>query len=263
MYVKKLISFLILLIIASPAHAAIFSDATSSSGNYTTAVNLTTITVTSSQSNMILVASLWAEAGTAPTITSITAGGQTMLKAAQKQVSGGVSGDSQNYIYYLVSPPTGSINVTTTWSGGSTAASTLLASLYGVSQTNPIDSSSTNSGATSGNASTTITTNVSNVMLIDSGATRSTTTNEFAPGIGQTSTSIVYATNDIHGQSIKLMPTSGATSTYWIGVTGNGTSQFWSEVTVGLTPFTSTSSPTILPIGSGKLFMGSGKTIIL
>lgn len=224
MPIRYLIFFPFFLLLCPIAHAAIGIDSSSTSW-YATSTNLTTITVTSSQSNQLLVVSLWDFASIAPTATAVTAGGVTMTQAAAVEEQGSVSGDSWNYIYYLTAPSTGLVNVTTTWSSPPSGAVTQIVSLYNVAQSSPVDASSTSVGQTAHNVSTTVTTVTNNDIIIDSAGTKASSTG-WAVGTGQTQLSRT-ASSTFMGQSYKQMATAGATSTYWVA--GN---TYWSEVAV-------------------------------
>ena len=184
MPIRYLIFFPFFLLLCPIAHAAIGIDSSSTSW-YATSTNLTTITVTSSQSNQLLVVSLWDFASIAPTATAVTAGGVTMTQAAAVEEQGSVSGDSWNYIYYLTAPSTGLVNVTTTWSSPPSGAVTQIVSLYNVAQSSPVDASSTSVGQTAHNVSTTVTTVTNNDIIIDSAGTKASSTG-WAVGTGQT-----------------------------------------------------------------------------
>ncbi len=224
---KKLALTLFILFAPLMAHAAIGLDATSTSGNYTGTTNATAITITNTQSNLLLIVTETSWGSTAPTISSVVAGGQTMTKAASKESLGSVSGDSQNYIYYLINPPTGTINVTTTWVGSTAGNMTNISSWYGVDQTTPIEATSTNGGTATGNVTANITTLSSNDVVVDSAFARATSTG-WSAGTGQT-TLFSYQGSNVSGGSYKLIPTAQTTSTYWVdGKT------YWSEVSAAL-----------------------------
>lgn len=216
---KSLFTILLTILfigVYNSAFAAIGFDAQGSVQNINlTNVNITA-TVTSSQSNLILLMKIFGS----KSVSSVTAGGSAMTLLVATTTP--TTNSSTWAIYYLVNPPTGSVLTTTTFSGSSNPFFVCWESYYGVNQTTPFDASSSAYNvpiSNAGTVSTTMTTLNANDVIAsfaaDNGGAGPGTINP-APGTGDTTT-CGQNTGGLHaGAAYRLIPTAGATSTSWI-----------------------------------------------
>jgi len=136
-----------------PAQAAIAFDAASNSAHQTTSSYSWSHTV-AANANFIACGVGINDAGTAPTVTSITYASVAMTKASGTE---GTGSGLRTVIYYLVAPATGSNTVAVTLSGAPTSGSaTGCWSFSGVDQSSPLDIQNT-AGGNSTSCSVTLT----------------------------------------------------------------------------------------------------------
>lgn len=96
-------------------------------------------------------------------ISSVKWGGTNMTKACGMDDGSTKSG----YVYYLVSPPSGSNRVVITTAGTVSGLGASVATWNGVNQSTPLDSTKVSSNATSTTPLVTITNSLSNSMIVD------------------------------------------------------------------------------------------------
>ena len=168
-----------LLLLASPAWAAIAHDNTNSSSQ--TGTNTLTFSHTCTGSNLMLIVSAPAEDSTAADrlVSSITYGGVAMTEVDNRP-SGGVQTANQ---WYLIGPATGANDVVITWGGNVTAGVGIATSLTGVAQQAP-EAEGEGSGTGGSPITCTVTTVTANAWVID-GAVIADPNKALTPGAGQ------------------------------------------------------------------------------
>lgn len=233
----------ILLIIigcsALTAHAAIGFDQAGTFQNVNLTVVSKTITVTSSQQNMLLMVSIYGQKSTALTVNSVVATSSPLSLWAATTTQQNNSSTWQ--MWYLVNPPSGTYNVTTTFSASASNVEICYATFYNVNQVTPFDNStgSTSGFNTNSNISSTVTTSLPNEWTVDFDADNAVAGVNLGIGTGQSTICNSQTGGEHQGASFKLIPTAQTTSTYWT----NGSST-WGGVAAVLEPFT-TSTPTL------------------
>lgn len=252
MSIKKIFPFLILLLFASTAHAAITFDATSSSPFFTSSSTMQWAHTVGAGSNSVLIV----VATQNNSSTGVSYDGMALTKIIQTTIP--ADGSERTEIWYLVNPPSGTHNVSTTFSSAFTAGQDGSYSFFGVSQTNPIDATGTFSIGSGNTASITLTPTVAGDEIIDGISLQTFSQTNFAAKAGQTlnySTPLGGGGNPGAASSYKTNPTSLATST---GYTWTGLETV-AQAAVSLLPATSNpSAPSILSIASGKLTVAGG-----
>jgi hypothetical protein len=106
-------------------------------------VNLTTvdtaITVTSTQTNRILVVGIYGEKSTSLGVSSVLGAGGTLTQEVATTTP--TTNSSTWQIWYLLNPASGAQNVTTTFTASASVFEICAATFYNVSQTHPFDTS--------------------------------------------------------------------------------------------------------------------------
>lgn len=227
-----LVAALALALLAPRAFAAIGFDAQGSVQN----INLTNVnispTVTSSQSNQILVFKIFGSR----TVSNVVYNGTTANLAITTTTP--TVNSSTWAIYTILAPSTGTHNATITFSGNTNPFFVCWESYYNVSQTTPIDATTSayvSATSTGGVVSSTLTTLNANDVIssfaADNGPAGSGAVNP-APGTGDTTT-CGQNTGGLHaGAAYRSIPTAGATSTSWI----QGTSTWYGMAAISLVP---------------------------
>jgi hypothetical protein len=193
---------------------AITKDATSG-GSVANASSVSwTHTITSSQSNLILLVAVYL--GSSRTISTITYAGTNMTQLATKS-----QGTFNAYLYYILAPATGanSVSITTSGSGQIDAAAI---SYYNVAQSSTFGTAATASGTTT-SASNTVSTSNTNQLVIDvdyvfaASASESATASQTVEITQAQSTTMKVGIADIAatGSNMTLTWTEGSSSITW------------------------------------------------
>jgi hypothetical protein len=205
-----------LLMFAQSAFAAIGFDAAVSTNNVNLTTVSTAVTVTSSQSNLILVAGIWGEVNAATSgVVSVTYAGSNLTKLISTSTA-----SNTWQLWYLLNPTTGAQHATTTYNASQNNFSVCFQSFYGVSQTTPFDSSSTSNAYVHPNTTGTVTSTTSNAndwitsFTADNAPAGSGVVNP-APSTGDTQACDVSTGGQHAGSAYRLIPTAQTTSTGW------------------------------------------------
>jgi hypothetical protein len=235
---KKLSLALVILamgiatISASRADAAIGFDKAATTQNVNLTVVDTALTVTSTQSSLILLVGVYGEKSSALSVSSVVFGGSSLSQIVATTTA--TTNSSTWQFWYLINPPTGAGNVTTTFSALASVFEICAETYYGVNQTSPFDTTSTGShGSGPATASTSVTTNVANDWSLDfigdnAGAGVG---NNPVVGTGQTAACNASTGGEHMGSSYKLIATPQTTSTYWTNATST-----WGIVALSMQP---------------------------
>lgn len=114
-------------------------------------------------------------------ISSVKWGGTNMIQACGTDNLGN---NKSGRVYYLVAPPTGSNRIVVAFAGTVSGTAGMVNLLEGVDQTSPVDAVNVSTNVTSTTPSLTVTSLVSNAMLVDQ-YTKYLTTGTCSPGSAQ------------------------------------------------------------------------------
>lgn len=221
-----------------------------------TNVNLT-VNVTSSQSNLLLVMKIFGSKATTLGVSSVVYDGLSLTQLVATSTP--TPNSSTWSIWYLVNPPTGSHNSTTTFSASASAFFICAESYYNVNQITPFDASGSAYVNLGTSVSTTLTTQNANDVITsfaaDNGPAGSGIINP-APGTGDITTCGAN-TGGLHaGAAYRYIPTAQTTSTQWI----QGTSTWYGMAAGSIVPFIAPTSQADVTFSSGVTVSG-GVTI--
>jgi hypothetical protein len=233
---KKFLPFLILgfLCFIPHAHAAITFNASSSVEAVTLTIE-TTLAMGGTGNNLLVIST----AGHNPN-SSVTVNGNNAIFAASSTAGGRASS-----LYYAVGL-TGTVTVTSTFTGTAADELMTLESYSGVNQTTPLDATSTNATATTQTyVSSTIVTTVKNDWVVDSVADHASST---GAGTGQTTVNVQYTSGNFGNYtSYKATTATGTVTMSW--TTAAATS--WADALAAFEPFVASAIapiPDIMPV---------------